>query len=110
MTKGGIARHDAVVWAYARAAPRLGVSIYPQTAVQAIRVDNGRVRSVKTSQGEVQADIVVDAAGGHSKHVARMIGVELPTYPVRWEAIVTESIKPYLRPLAKGWTIRQSDQ
>lgn len=94
--KGGIARHDAVVWAYARAASRLGVSICPQTAVQAIRVGNGRVRSVKTSQGEVQSDIVVDAAGGHSKHVAQMIGVELPTYPVRWEAIVTEPIKPYL--------------
>lgn len=94
--KGGIARHDAVVWAYARAASALGVSIYPQTEVQAIRVDDGRVRSVKTSQGEVHADIVVNAAGGDSRHVGQMVGVELPTYPVRWEAIVTEPIKPYL--------------
>jgi sarcosine oxidase subunit beta len=94
--KGGIARHDAVVWAYAKAASGLGVSIYPQTEVQAIGVDDGRVKSVKTSQGKVHADIVVNAAGGDSKHVAQMVGVELPTYPVRWEAIVTEPIKPYL--------------
>jgi sarcosine oxidase subunit beta len=92
----GIARHDAVVWAYARAAPRLGVSIHPQTEVQAIRVNDGCVRSVKTSQGEVQADIVVNAAGGYDKQVAQMAGVELPTVPQRLEATVTESIKPFL--------------
>jgi len=99
--KGGIARHDAVVWAYARAASHLGVTVFPQTEVQAIRLQDGQVRSVKTSQGEVQADIVVDAAGGHSTHVAQMVGVQLPTRPVRWEAMVTEPIKPYLNPYVR---------
>ena len=94
--KGGIARHDAVVWAYARAASRLGVSIYPQTEVHAIRLESGRVKSVKTSLGEVEAETIVDAAGGHSKHVAQMVGVDLPANPVRWQAMVTEPIKPYL--------------
>jgi len=99
--KGGIARHDAVVWAYARAASHLGVAIFPQTEVQAIHLEDGHVRSVKIPQGEVQADTVVNAAGGHSKHVAQMVGVELPTRPVRWEAMVTEPIKPYLNPYVR---------
>ena len=50
---GAVIRHDAVVWAYARAADRLGVEIHPATEVTGIVVEGGRVRAVETSRGRV---------------------------------------------------------
>src|ERR1700687_387635 len=40
---GGIIRHDAVVWGYARGADRLGIEIHPHTEVTALQTANGRV-------------------------------------------------------------------
>ena len=41
---GGIIRHDAVVWGYARACDRLGIEIHPYTEVTGIRVARGKAR------------------------------------------------------------------
>lgn len=93
---GGVIRHDAVVWAYARGADRLGVEIHPATEVTGIDVKNGRVSGVRTDRGNVSAPIVVMATAGWSSEVARWAGVELPivTYPL--QAFVTEPLKPFL--------------
>src|SRR4051812_24048003 len=50
---GGIIRHDAVVWGYARGADRLGVEIHPFTEVTAIRTARGRVEHVVTDRGTI---------------------------------------------------------
>ena len=65
-TNGGFARHDAVVWAYARAARRLQVNIFPYTEVNGIHVESGGVASVITSKGQIETTMVVNAAGGHA--------------------------------------------
>jgi sarcosine oxidase subunit beta len=94
----GFAHHDAVVWAYAGAASRLGAEIHPFTAVDAIRMDGERVVGVSTSRGDVAADVVVNAAGGQARRVAAFAGVDLPSHPLRLDAFVTESLHPFLRP------------
>src|SRR5262249_30750850 len=43
---GGIIRHDAVVWGFARGADRRGVQIHPHTRVTGIRVAGGQVEGV----------------------------------------------------------------
>src|SRR6266702_5483239 len=45
---GGIIRHDAVVWGYARGVDRMGIEIHPFTEVTAIRRENGKVTGVET--------------------------------------------------------------
>jgi sarcosine oxidase subunit beta len=45
---GGIVRHDAVVWGYARAADAAGVHVHQNTEVTGIDVTAGRVRGVRT--------------------------------------------------------------
>src|ERR671936_1410346 len=45
---GGIIRHDAVVWGYARGADRAGVHIHPFTEVTGIDVAGGRITRVRT--------------------------------------------------------------
>jgi sarcosine oxidase subunit beta len=93
---GGIIRHDAVVWGYARGADRLGAEIHPFTEVTGIRRDNGRVTGVVTTRGTVATRTVVNATAGWCSAVAHMAGVELPivTYPL--QAMVTERLKPWL--------------
>ena len=46
---GGVIRHDAVVWAYARQADRMGVHIHQGTEVTGIDVEGGRVTGVRTN-------------------------------------------------------------
>src|SRR5437762_4971915 len=61
---GGIIRHDAVVWGYARAADRLGIEIHPFTEVTAIHRANGHVTGVATNRGPVTSRVVVNATAG----------------------------------------------
>jgi len=97
-TDAGFAHHDATLWAYAQAAARLGVEIHPYTTVTAIGVAGGAVTSVTTDRGAVSTPVVVDAAGGQARDVARLAGVDVPVQVFRLEAMVTEPLEPFLRP------------
>jgi len=93
---GGIIRHDAVVWGYARAADRAGVEIHPYTEVQGIDVEHGRVSGVRTNRGTVKAGQVISATAGWSTLVCAMAGVPLPITTHILQACVTEPMKPLL--------------
>ena len=93
---GGVIRHDAVVWGFARGASRRGVELHPFTEVKGVQMENGRVTGVETSRGAVVADTVVNATAGWSSTIAKMAGLELPiaTHPL--QVFVTEPLKPFL--------------
>jgi len=93
---GGIIRHDAVVWAYARAADALGVHIHQNTEVTGIEVGGGRVRGVTTNRGPVAAPVVVNCTAGWASLIADMAGVRLPIMTHPLQAAVTEPVKVVL--------------
>lgn len=93
---GGIIRHDAVVWGYARGADRMGIEIHPHTEVHAIDTDNGRISAVHTNRGRIATNIVVNATSGWCSTVARMVDVDLPIVSHPLQACVTEPLKPFL--------------
>ena len=93
---GGIIRHDAVVWGYARGADRRGVEIHPYTQVTGIERSNGRVTGVRTNRGDVSAGQVISATAGWSTLVADLAGVQLPITTHLLQAFVTEPMKPFL--------------
>jgi sarcosine oxidase subunit beta len=96
---GGIIRHDAVVWGYARGVDRMGIEIHPHTEVTAITTAgaNGRrVEGVVTNRGTVATRTVVNATAGWCSTVAHMAGVELPIVTHPLQALVTERLKPWL--------------
>ena len=93
---GGIIRHDAVVWGYARACDRMGIEIHTFTEVTGMRVENGKVRSVLTNRGEVAAGAVVNATAGWSSSISKMAGVPLQIVSHPLQACVTEPLKPFL--------------
>ncbi len=93
---GGIIRHDAVVWGYARGADRGGVEIHPYTEVTGVTTDGGRVTGVQTSRGDVEADTVISCTAGWSTLVCDLAGVQLPITTHILQAFVTEPLKPFL--------------
>jgi sarcosine oxidase, subunit beta len=93
---GGIIRHDAVVWGYARGADRQGVEIHPYTKVTGIETENGRATAVQTSRGRIEAGTVVSAVAGWSTLVGQLAGVRLPITTHILQAFVTEPVKPFL--------------
>jgi methylglutamate dehydrogenase subunit A len=94
--RGGIARHDAVAWGYARAADARGVDILQNCEVTGFRVERGRVLGVETSRGYIGAGKVGMAVAGHSSHVAAMAGLRLPIETHVLQAFVSEPVKPVL--------------
>jgi sarcosine oxidase, subunit beta len=93
---GGIIRHDAVVWGYARGADRMGVEIHPHTEVQDIETENGQVTAVQTNRGRIKTGTVVNVTSGRCSTIARMVGVNLPIVSHPLQACVTEPLKPFL--------------
>jgi sarcosine oxidase subunit beta len=93
---GGIIRHDAVVWGYARGADSRGAEIHPYTEVTGIERSNGRATGVRTTRGDIQCDMVVNATAGWSTLIADMAGVPLPITTHILQAFVTEPLKPFL--------------
>ncbi|HXJ78932.1 MAG TPA: FAD-dependent oxidoreductase [Candidatus Methylomirabilis sp.] len=85
-----------LVRAVGRAARRLGAHILHHREVTGIRLANGRVAAVITKEGEVAADVVVDAAGIFVPEVARMVGVRVPILPQRGQMFQLEALPPLL--------------
>lgn len=93
---GGIIRHDAVVWGYAREASRLGVEIHTHALVVSLSMQNGNIAGVQTDRGNIRTGIVVNATSGWCSTIARMAGVNLPIVSHPLQACVTEPMKPLL--------------
>jgi sarcosine oxidase, subunit beta len=93
---GGIIRHDAVVWAYAHHADRLGVHIHQLTEVTGITTAQGKVTGVQTTRGPVKTGVVLNATAGWCSTIADMVGVRLPVTTFPLQACVTEPLKPFL--------------
>lgn len=94
--RGGTARHDAVVWGYARAASERGVDIIQSCEVTGFLRKGTRIVGVETSRGTIHATKVGMAVAGNSSRVADLAGFRLPIESHVLQAFVTEAIKPFV--------------
>jgi sarcosine oxidase subunit beta len=95
--RGGVARHDAVAWGYARAADALGVDILQTCEVTAIVRDaNGAVIGVQTTRGPIRARKIGVVAAGHTSVLMAMAGLRLPLESFPLQALVSEPVKPVM--------------
>ncbi|WP_099865465.1 sarcosine oxidase subunit beta family protein [Pararhizobium haloflavum] len=93
--RGGVARHDAVAWGYARAASDMGVHIIQNCEVTGIRRGpNGEVKGVDTARGFIGAKKVGVVAAGHTSVLMDMAGVHMPLESFPLQALVSEPVKP----------------
>lgn len=102
---GGIIRHDAVVWGYARACDRMGIEIHPYTEVSDITIENHRAIQVTTNRGQVTAGAILNATAGWATTISQMAGVPLPIVTHPLQACVTEPLKPFLNTVIVSATL-----
>lgn len=94
--RGGVARHDAVAWGFARAADAMGVDIIQNCEVTGIRREGGAVVGVETTQGFIETRKVGVVVAGHASVLADMAEIRLPIESHPLQALVSEPIKPII--------------
>ncbi len=94
---GGIIRHDAVVWGYARGADRAGVEIHPYTEVQGFerveRACHGRADQPRHGRARARSS-ARPQAGARLSAAWPACGLPITTHIL--QACVTEPVKPLL--------------
>jgi sarcosine oxidase subunit beta len=94
--RGGVARHDAVAWGFARGADARGVDIIQNCEVTGIRCDGGHVTGVETTRGFISARKIGVVTAGNSSVLAAMAGLRFPIESHPLQAFVSEPVKPVL--------------
>ncbi|MGE0441677.1 MAG: sarcosine oxidase subunit beta family protein [Gemmatimonadales bacterium] len=94
--RGGVARHDAVVFGFARAADRLGVDLLQGTEVTGFEISGGTVHGVVTTRGRIAAGKVALAGAGRSWLLGRMAGFDIPVQAAPLQALVSEVLEHVL--------------
>ena len=94
--RGGVARHDAVAWGFARAADALGVDIIQNCEVTGILRKNNSVLGVDTTLGKIFSKKIGVVTAGHSSVIGDMAGIRLPIESHPLQALVSEPLKPVL--------------
>ncbi|HKI91945.1 MAG TPA: FAD-dependent oxidoreductase, partial [Gaiellaceae bacterium] len=72
------------------------LSVFPNTELHGIDVEDGRVRRVRTNRGETETEIVVVACGVWSPRIAAMAGASIPLTPAVHQMIDVGPVPRFL--------------
>ncbi len=103
----GQANPADIAMALARGARTGGVRIIEQCAVTAVLQERGRVTGLRTSLGDIKAEVVVNCAGQWARQVGALAGVCVPLVSMQHQYIVTDVIPGVPRNLP---TLRDPDR
>ena len=83
---------SGLTFALMKGARSRGARVFTGVRVTGIDVDRGRVRGVRTDQGDFRSDVVVNAGGIWAHEIGRMAGVEVPVVPMAHQFLITGPI------------------
>jgi glycine cleavage system T protein len=83
---------SGLTFALIKGARSRGARVFTGVRVTGIDVDRGRVRGVRTDQGDFRSDVVVNAGGIWAHEIGRMAGVEVPVVPMAHQFLITGPI------------------
>ncbi len=89
----GQASPSDITQSLAKGARMHGAQIHEGVTVTGFGMAGNRITSVRTDQGEILCDKVVNCAGMWARQVGAMAGVNVPLQPVKHQYIVTERIE-----------------
>lgn len=99
----GVTNPEDTTQALAKGARMGGAKIVEQVKVLDIMLENGTVKGVKTDQGDIACEYVVNCGGMWGREVGKMVGVSLPLVAAEHMHMVTEPVEgvykgmPYIR-------------
>jgi 4-methylaminobutanoate oxidase (formaldehyde-forming) len=76
--------------ALAKGARQRGATIFTETRVTGIQVQQGRVAGVQTSRGNIECEVVVDAGGIYAYEIGQLVGVHVPIIPMAHQYVITK--------------------
>ncbi|MEI7779832.1 MAG: FAD-dependent oxidoreductase [Actinomycetes bacterium] len=82
-----------ITQALAKGARNRGAQIFERVKVHGFQIEQGRVKGVRTSQGDIECEVVVNCAGQWANAVGALAGVAVPLYPAEHFYIVTDEIE-----------------
>ncbi len=89
-------RPDRLAMAWTEKLKNDGVNFLEDCAVESLEITGGRLSQLRTSQGALQADHYVIAAGAWSTHFARQLGCRIPIEPGKGYSVTMQ--RPELCP------------
>ncbi|MEI7744842.1 MAG: FAD-dependent oxidoreductase [Chloroflexota bacterium] len=93
----GVANPADATIAVARAFRDRGGQIFEHTKVEEVLTKDGRVVGVRTDQGDIACDIVVNCAGMWARELGRKNGIDIPLHAAEHFYLITEPV-PGLQP------------
>lgn len=88
-----------VTMGYAKKIVTMGTKIFLRTEATRINSENGSVKSVETNHGTIQTPIVINCAGGQSRDIGDIAGIDIPTQSERHQILITEPVRRYFNPM-----------
>jgi len=89
----GYLEPNSITTALATGAKQRGAKIYTSVRVTGIETSpNGDVRAVNTTEGTIQTEVAINAAGQWAPRISEMVGVTLPMTPLMHQFILTKPI------------------
>jgi 4-methylaminobutanoate oxidase (formaldehyde-forming) len=89
----GQASPSDITQSLARGARTHGAKIVENVRVTGFEMKDGRITAVKTSQGDIACEKVVNCAGQWARQVGDMAGINVPLQAVKHQYIITEKIE-----------------
>lgn len=77
----------------AKGARQRGVKMLEGVEVTGVLTDKGRVTGVRTTEGEVRCEVLVNCGGQWARQFGALAGVNVPLYPAEHFYIVTDRIE-----------------
>ncbi len=88
----GQASPSDITQSLARGARMHGAKLHEGVRVTGFDLGAGRITAVRTNQGTIACDKVVNCAGQWARQVGVMAGINVPLQPVKHQYIITETI------------------
>lgn len=90
MPTDGQANPSDITQALAKGARMAGASIFEDTKVTDLEVENGKIRAVITDQGRIECEKVIVCAGQWTRDFAAKFGVNVPLVSMEHQYMLTE--------------------
>jgi sarcosine dehydrogenase len=103
----GQASPSDITQSLAKGARMHGAKLFEDVRVTGFEMKDGRIAKVKTTQGDIACEKVVNCAGQWARQVGAMAGINVPLQPVKHQYIITEKIAGLA---ADAPTIRDPDR
>jgi len=81
-------------FAFWKHAQLIGAEFHFDEAVTNILVEGNKIKGVSTNKATYYCNTFINAAGGWSRKISQMIGVDIPIEPDAHEAGITEPVQP----------------